>query len=102
MLIIACLATYLPNSLPIKSFFQCIVMIPCVVHLRCQCHRGRCKILYLFELEMQLLGLDSLVCHLRLGTTGVAVYEIRDLLLVQSVLFVYTVEYLFELPEKLE
>ena len=51
-------------------------MITCVIYLRSQCHGCRSEVLYLFQLEMQFLGLDSQFCHIFFRTAGMAGNEV--------------------------
>ena len=77
-------------------------IISAIPSLCAHSHWGRRKILNLFKLEVQTLGLDGKVCHIFLMTSGMRGNEVWNELLSQALFTVYLVKYTLELLKQLE
>ena len=82
--------------------FEGVGMVPCVPRLRADGHGRGCEVLHLLQLEMQVLGDDGKLRHIRYLASRMTGYEVGYQLLVQSVLPVDALEPPFELLEQLE
>ena len=82
--------------------FQRIRIVARVPRLCGYCHGRRREVLHLFQLEVQLLGLDSQLSHVSLRTAWMAGDEVGDNLLVEMLLAIDAVEDALEVVELLE
>jgi len=82
--------------------FQRIGVITRIPGLRRYRHRGGREVLHLFQLEVQLLGLDGQLSHIGFRTTRMTGDEVGDELLVQMFLPIDAVKDTLEVVELLE
>ena len=83
-------------------WFQRIRVIARIPGLCRDGHGGRCEVLHLLQLEVELFGLDSQLSHIRFRTTGMAGDEVGDNLLIEVLLTIDAVEDALEVVELLE
>ena len=82
--------------------FQRIGVVASIPRLSRYRHRCGREVLYLLQLEVQLLGLDCQLCHICFRTTRMAGDEVGDYLLVEMLLAIDAVEDALEVVELLE
>lgn len=73
-----------------------------VIGLRAYRHGGRSEVLYLFQVEIELLGAAGKQCHIGFRTTRMARYEVWYQLLVKTGLSVYGIKDFFKAMKKAE
>ena len=65
-------------------------------------HGGGCEVLHLFEVEVELLGFGSQLCHVGQRASGVTADEVGDELVVEMLFATDAVEESFEIVEEPE
>ena len=85
-----------------EDWFKSVGVITGIPRLGTDGHGSRSKVLNLFKLEVQSLGLYGKVSHIFLMTSGMGGDEVRNELLTQSLFFVYLVKDTLKLFKKLE